>query len=232
MPWSLRPNRPRVAYNYPGKILLDRGERIGFQPGDLDTIVSYFEQAAKISPEWASPHVGLGVAMFRAQRNDEALVSLNRALELQPDDMYALCTLGSLRTQQQQFAAAQQAYHRALAVRPDFAEAHCGLGVALSVSGQLRQAADEFTEAVRLRPAYAEAWNNLGITRAELREFDQAVACFREALHLIPDSQQVKANLAKVLASQRQGQPELIALPWAPSRSRPTRLSSHGLIHR
>ena len=60
----LAPDNAWVAFNY-AKVVLDRGECDGLQPGDIDDAIRYFQDAAHLSPGWADPYVGLGVAYFR-----------------------------------------------------------------------------------------------------------------------------------------------------------------------
>ena len=200
----LAPTRPRVPYNT-GKILMDRGERDGFRPGDLDEAIASFDLAGRLNPTWAPPNVALGRALIRANRYDEAKRCLNRGLQLDPENVDALCSMGFLWTEAEKWTDAQSCYEKATQLQPSRPEAHYGLGLALTGNGQLTLAAEQFSEAVRLRPAYSEAWNNLGITRARLGEIATAVDCFREALRWDPDSLQAQANLSKALDSRRQG---------------------------
>jgi protein O-mannosyl-transferase len=199
----LAPSRPRVSFNY-GKILLDRGERNGFRPGDVDEAIAMFNRAIGINSDWAPPYVGLGLAMIRAKRLDEAMPYFNRALEIDPNNADAFCGMGLLLTETGQFARSAEYYEHALRLAPSRPDIYFGLGLALSRRGELRLAAERFSEAVRLRPRYADAWNNLGITLAQLGETGRAITCFREALQSNPDSPQAKANLSRAIEIQGQ----------------------------
>jgi tetratricopeptide (TPR) repeat protein len=196
----LAPNRPRIPYNE-GRILLDRGERDGFEASDLDQAIASFKLASRLNPGWAPAYVELGRALIHAKRFDEARRYLDRALELAPDNVGALCRRGLLSTEAGKWADAQARYEKALKIQPGLADAHFGLGQALTGSGQLKLAEKQFAEAVRLKPEYPEAWNNLGITLARLGEMNRAVECFRQALHYDPDSLQAQTNLSKALRS-------------------------------
>ena len=59
--------KPRVDFNY-GKILLDRGERRGLRPGELDEALARFRQASRLSPHWAEPYAGIA-AVLAAREN-------------------------------------------------------------------------------------------------------------------------------------------------------------------
>ena len=196
------PTSPIVFYNY-GKILVDRGQRDGFGPGDLDEAITQFQRASSLNPHWVAPFVGLGFAMIRANRLDEAAKNLERAVELDPTYVDGLCAMGMSEAENGRWAESQFWYEKALQRDPVRAEVHYGLGIALTGRGDLRPAVDQFSEAIHLRPGYSQAWYNLGITLARLGDLDRAIVCFQEVLHMDPDSPQAKANLARALEARQ-----------------------------
>ena len=203
---DLASEKARVQFNY-AKLLIDRGERNGFRPGATAEALAHFRTAAELQPGWAMPEVGIGVALLRENRPDEAQEHLERGLALDPRNADALCALGLLFSERRDLPRAQQHFDRAVALAPELPEVHYGLGRMLAEQGELRPAAAEFAEAVRLRPDYAAAWNNRAVVHARLGEIDQAIACFREVIRLEPDSPAARENLDKALQWQRQTPP-------------------------
>ena len=110
------------------KVILDHGERNGFRPGDLDEVIKHFQEAARLSPGWANPHVGIGAALFRDGRFAEASQQLSRALDIDPHNVDALHVLGVLNGEQGQLTQAQDCLQRALKIDASRAEIHFALG--------------------------------------------------------------------------------------------------------
>jgi Flp pilus assembly protein TadD len=200
----LAPAKYQVAYNY-AMLVMARGEKNGFQPGELDDAIAHFGQAARSSPHRSEPYVGAGVALIRANRLAEAAVSLDRAIEIDPNNVSALYVRGLVAAEHGQTAQAQRMFEGALRLDPNRPEIHFSLGLILAAQGQLPAAAYQYSQAVRLRPGYVAAWNNLAATQAKLGQFDRAVESFRKVVHLQPHSPEAQANLTTALEQQRQG---------------------------
>ncbi|MEM7310688.1 MAG: protein kinase [Planctomycetota bacterium] len=64
--------------------------------GDALDAVESFDRALELDEELASAHRGLGLTLFRIERYEEAAATLERAVELRPDDAYAQLMLGVL----------------------------------------------------------------------------------------------------------------------------------------
>jgi tetratricopeptide (TPR) repeat protein len=191
-------SRPREHYNY-ATAVLDAGLQRGFQPGELADAVAHFRVALRLDPNSALAYVGLGKALAKAERPDEALMNLNHALKTAPHNASVLISLGMFHTDEQNWSEAQSYFDQALALEPHNAEAHFGLGLVCAGRGDLHAAAGQYSEAIRLRPRYLEALNNLGITRVRLGEVDRGIACFQEILRMKPNFAQAKANLSRAM---------------------------------
>ena len=88
---------------------------------------------------------------------------LNVALEIAPDDPYALLILGRLRMSQKKYDDALQALSRAAQGDPQNAEIQDDLGLALVRKGQRGPAEAAFRKAVLLQPGYGDPHKNLAI---------------------------------------------------------------------
>jgi tetratricopeptide (TPR) repeat protein len=200
---EIDPSKSRVQYNY-AKLLLDRGERAGFGPDDLADAYAHFREAARLTPGWALPEVGMGLVLLREHRTLEAARQLEHSLALEPENIDALLAIGLLESQRGAPGEAQKFFARAVELDAQRPEAHYGLGQVLAEQGNLRGAVEQLAEAVRLRPVNAAAWSNRGALHARLGEVDAAVECFEQAARLEPDSPQAQENLAKVRQWQQQ----------------------------
>ncbi|HKD10649.1 MAG TPA: tetratricopeptide repeat protein [Thermoanaerobaculia bacterium] len=100
-------------------------------------------------------------ALRARQRNEEAILRLRRALELDPSSIAARNDLGQLLTEQGRLEQASEEFRRILAIAPASADAHNNLGYTLALRGQKQAAIAEFQEALRLQPDLTAARNNL-----------------------------------------------------------------------
>jgi Flp pilus assembly protein TadD len=100
-------------------------------------------------------------ALHARQRNEEAILRLRRALELDPSSIAARNDLGQILTEQGRLEQASEEFRRILVLTPASADAHNNLGYTLALRGQKQAAIAEFQEALRLQPDLTAARNNL-----------------------------------------------------------------------
>jgi serine/threonine-protein kinase len=138
----------------------------------------------------------LGVALFAAERRDEALGYFRAALALRPetsaahDDLgVALLTLG--RTDE-----AVGHFQQARRLDPKDASACRNLGTALRARGQLAEAVDCFRQALRLNPRYARAHYSLGLTLRDKGRLEEAIDHLQQAVRLDPRNVWAQNNLS------------------------------------
>ncbi|MES1255838.1 MAG: tetratricopeptide repeat protein [Acidobacteriota bacterium] len=86
--------------------------------GDADRAATAFSSALRQHPNDAAAHLGAGVAAHLLGHDRDAVVSLGRALELEPRLVQAAELLGQLTYQQGDIDAAIQVYERALTRAP------------------------------------------------------------------------------------------------------------------
>jgi tetratricopeptide (TPR) repeat protein len=144
-------------------------------------------------PSWKA----LGVAL--RMQGKEALLALERAAQLLPDDPETHSNLGNALLDLGRLDDAAASYRRALLLKPDYAEAHNNLGAALRARGQLEDALASFQRALALKPDAAEAHSNLGATLRALHRLEEAQASYRRALEFKSDSCAAHNNLGNVL---------------------------------
>lgn len=132
-------------------------------------------------------------------RLDDSIAELRRGLELAPDDMQLLTTLGFSLIQKEQRSEALDVFDRTAALYPDFPPAHFGRGSALERLGELIGAGAAYERAVALAPDYADAWSGLGDLAERRGAREDAKVMAERALALSPhhlDAQMTLARLA------------------------------------
>jgi tetratricopeptide (TPR) repeat protein len=139
------------------------------------------------------------LAVSLSKQGKDALVALERAAALLPQDAAAHNNLGNALAVLGRFDHALASFRKALLLRPGFAEAHNNIGNVRLDLGQLDQAAASYRQALELKPDYAEACNNLGHASRGLGRLEEAMASFRQAIALRPDFAEAYNSLGMVL---------------------------------
>jgi len=132
---------------------------------------------------------------------DEAIVDMERALKLKPDDAEGHKNLGNaLRLQGRQGKAVAH-LQQAVRLKPTDAEAYHNLGQALTRQRRWNEAILCYRQALRLKPDFAEAHKHLGdvYSRRPDVALDELIASFREAIRLAPDDAEAHNKLGCTL---------------------------------
>ncbi|MBI5901338.1 MAG: tetratricopeptide repeat protein [Rhodocyclales bacterium] len=145
----------------------------------------------------------LGVVLNLQGRVAEALVAMQEAIRLAPENSEAHYTLGLILDNLGRHPDAELSYRRALHLQPEFAEAHSNLGQILYDFGRLTEAEDSLRRAQELRPDIAGLHCNLGKVLAKLARPAEAEESFRRALEIDPDLAESHSGLGSVLHALR-----------------------------
>jgi tetratricopeptide (TPR) repeat protein len=135
-------------------------------------------------------------------KNDDAIVELRKAIELDPQNAQAHAKLGLALYEKGRLDEAIKVYRKAIELGPTDAQVHNNLGNALRRQQNLAAAVTAYREAIRLQPDYAAAYNNLGVALRGQGKLAEAEAAFRQAIDLQPDFASAYSNLGVALREQ------------------------------
>jgi tetratricopeptide (TPR) repeat protein len=159
-------------------------------------------RAAELLPLDAEAHRNLGAALYDREQWAAALLSLQTALALQPDDVGSLIDAGNASRALGRAAEAVPLYQAALKLDPHSAEAQNNLGNAFLELDRCQEAADCYRRALALKPDDAQVLGNLGNALWRAGHADEALAAGRRAVELAPELDAAHNNLGLVLASR------------------------------
>ncbi len=128
--------------------------------------------------------------------NEAAVVSFEKALEIEPGDLTNLLGLAGVLKKLAQHDRAIACLQRAAATKPDDPRAHAGLGDAMRAARRNADAVAHYERALSLQPDSVAILNDLGTALAALGRHDQAVARYQQAFALTPDVAILHHNLA------------------------------------
>ncbi|MGB8308853.1 MAG: response regulator [Methanoregula sp.] len=133
------------------------GLRLYYREAKYEEAIAAFDRALEIEPSHAYAWHDRGVCLRALEKNEEALESITKALELAPAEEEILFTCG---------ATLQK------------------LGILRDDARILSAAADTYNQLLERNPANAEAWNNLGICVQEMGRSDMSRQYFDRAKDL------------------------------------------------
>jgi len=180
-------------------------------PDEISTLGSLFAQgrfpeaatfAQSLTVRYPLNQIGwttLGVAFSQMGRMADALIPMQKAAELFPEDADVHSNLGYALHDLGQLADAETSCRRAIQIRPDFAEAHNNLGNTLRDSGRLDEAERSYLRALKIKPGFSEVHNNLGNLLRDLARSDEAEASYRQAIQIKPGFSEAHGNLGNTL---------------------------------
>ncbi|MGO9804053.1 MAG: tetratricopeptide repeat protein, partial [Steroidobacteraceae bacterium] len=158
--------------------------------------------AAGLLPADAEAHRNLGAVLKQQGRLEEALVSLERVLQIEPDDVPVLVTAANCLCALGRAREAVPLYERALERNPRLIEAHNNLGNALQELGDRARAVGCYRQALALNPNDAEAHANLGNALRQLGQLEEALTSLERAVALDPAASLAHNNLGLALAAR------------------------------
>ncbi|MCG8590783.1 MAG: tetratricopeptide repeat protein [Proteobacteria bacterium] len=165
-----------------------------FVPLPADSIAQIKEQFLD-----AYSFLRAGMANERTGNYPGAVRSYRRGLEVEPQNVELLNSLGFALFQQGKSEEAVVALERALEVDPAHWKAHNNMALASIDIGELELAEAHYRESLALEPQPA-IYNDLGFVLERQGLADEAAEFYRKALELDPQSASAHYNLAASLA--------------------------------
>lgn len=144
----------------------------------------------------------MGAVLKQLARGEEALVAMQKSVELSPEDAEAHCNLGAILKELGRLGDAEISQKQAIALAPGLAEAHSNLGNIFQALGRPADAAVSYLEAIGLKPEFAEAHSSLGNAFKDLGRLDEAEASCLRAIALRPNYVDAHINVGNTLKAQ------------------------------
>ena len=162
----------------------------GSETPEADTAKTGAEQTApngkSSAKEQASKLVEQAIAQIKDQKFEEAIASLNKAVETDHQNSEASFQRAGILADVGQDQLALSDYSRAVELNPNDVRYRNMRGLFLLTRSQLDQALTDFTEAVRIDPKYIQAWNNRGLVKLAKTDFHSAIDDFNKAVEIDP----------------------------------------------
>jgi len=185
----LSPNSTRTHY-YLGNYLVKPEAWEGKSESEKNDIIyrgiSELKKSVEIYPGFSDAFTQMGVAYYKLNKMDSAMVNYQKALKLNPGYATIHNNIGTVYFAQQQFDQALSAFKKATELDPRYAEAYANLGSAYGMMQQYDNALSSLFNAVKWDPNYAQAYYFIGLTYRFKGDEANAVAYLEKAYKLDP----------------------------------------------
>jgi tetratricopeptide (TPR) repeat protein len=167
--------------------------------GQYSAAVAELQQSIRLDPSASHALNALGLALWKQNLLEQAMVPLEQAISLSPAWTYPRNTLGLIYLEQRRYDDAARTFRESIELNPEDSMAfHC-LGQLELLLGRLNEAESRLQQAVRVNPGNAYAYATMGQLYQRRQQWDEAERMIRLAIRLEPEELSFQINLAELL---------------------------------
>ena len=155
--------------------------------GHIDAAIDHARRALDIQPGNPVALQTLGIALYNAERFDEAIGVYHQGLAVQPNSAGIYNHLGNALRASGKLEQAAEAYRHAITLRPDTAELHANLGHVLFLLESFDEALECYRRAIATDPDDVDIRLLLAAMLRPRKQFEEACEHYRYALRSRPD---------------------------------------------
>lgn len=184
------------------------------------------EQAVRIDPGAAYGYNALGIAYLEQGQFAKAIHAFHDAVQRAQHWSYPLHNQALAYVETGNYRDAIRSYQQAIRLTPQYSYLPYNLGLVYQRLNRKKDAESSYRKAISLSPDSAESYNAMGTLKASEGKRGDAERWYRDALQRNPNLLPARHNLAILLDSEKNRQPEAIELWRANLRQSPEYLPS------
>ena len=150
--------------------------------------LAYAQQAQELNDELPEVHFSLGTVYSATGKAGEAILELDRALQLAPNSDEAYRRLGHAYLASGQKDKAIQAFQKAVELNPYYWQNYNGLGEAYYRIGDNEKALKAWSRITELEPDNAVGYMNIGAVYFRQGKYNECIPFIQKALKLQPQA--------------------------------------------
>lgn len=163
--------------------------------------LTLFSHATEVTRDNWMMHNGVGTALSRRGRNDEAAPHFEKAIHIKPDRPKPYFNLGHVRFMQGRWQEAIVLFEKSLSLRPTI-QAHYNLALSHLKDGNLEAAEASFSEVLDIQPMHRAAQMALADIWRQTLRLDKAISLYERILEDDPDNERARVGRGLVLLEQ------------------------------
>lgn len=153
----------------------------------------------QLSSELVEGWFELGLKQATAGELGEAIISWEKALEINPNLSAAWHNRGSALGRLEKYSEAIKSFDRALVIDPNNYQAWNDRGHALYQIEKWEEAVASWDKAIEILPGDYQFWYNRGCALEKLKRSEQSIASYEKALEIKPDFQEAHSRYINLL---------------------------------
>jgi len=157
------------------------------QRGWYERAAQDFGRAVELTPNNSEAWNRLAAAYRGMNRPDEAIVTYQKAIQVQPDYYAPYIDFGRFYYDRGEFQKAEQLFRRVTVIAPSLATGHMNLGIALKEQSRFQEAEQSLLNALRLQET-ARILTNLGALYYQEQRYAEAAWYFDKATKSEPSA--------------------------------------------
>ena len=168
---------------------------------DMSQKQRQYRAALEADPEFYWAQYGIGGIYLVQRRYDEAIIALNKTLEMNPKMVEAIHLMGTVYLEKGMLIQARERFEEAVAIDSKNNLIYMSLGQVYSQLDKLESAEKAFRKAAELAPKNAMTYYYIGLICEMQNRPEQAVVAYESFLRLDPDHElapAVKKNINKL----------------------------------
>lgn len=165
--------------------------------GNLKSAALYFNAALQLNPAHLPSLIGLSEVFLDLSKPDLAISTLERVINIAPDDPYFYVLLGNAYKENKKINDAIGYYKRAIKIEPDNVLLKINLGLACGQISDYKCVIDNLSKVVSVYPNELQATFGLALAYHGLGEYDLAKRYYKSLLEYEPKNLSFWYNLAK-----------------------------------
>ena len=166
--------------------------------GRFDDVAAVLHNQAELTPNDPQSQIALGMALRQAKRNNEARQAFEKAVQLMPNNLFAIDQLIELDLLDKRFDAARQRIRSQFQKNPDVGAAHYLEGKILVAEGKWDAAEAELQRTLELDPNFVAACDLLAQAYLATNQLPKAVNQLQALLSKNPNNTATLMTLALV----------------------------------
>ncbi len=166
--------------------------------GNSTDAVEEFEEILDRKPGHVRTLVNLGRAQIALREFEDALNSVDRAIQIDSTDSQAWRVRGRALHSWNEIDGAVSAYEKSIALNPENPYAYNNLGLIYIERSRFGDAVPVLEKAIAQLDNVAFFYNNLGIAYETTGRLAEAAEAFQTAVELDPESEKASTSLARV----------------------------------
>lgn len=169
---------------------------------DYPAAEKYSKKVLEIDDSAPSSYYNLAVAQKGRGKVNEAIVSLDKAIELQSDFTAALYELGNIYLEKQDYKHAIDYYNKVVKFSPEAFQGYASMAIALQQQGDIESALNACVDSLRINSEQQDVTLRMATLFDNLGKSDKAIQYYKRAIDLGYTKTDIYINLGRMFASR------------------------------